>query len=87
MSRLYLDEEAITLEKLKALPEYSMTNPTGVTIGKRWRCATQPDRMHEDNSEWLIKTYTEDPHNDNMALIVAVWAMVEPGVTHKGSLR
>ena len=85
--RLYLDEEVISLEDLKALPEYSVTIPTGVTIGKRWRCATQPFRMDEDNSEWLIKTYTEDPHNDNMALICSVWAVIEPDVPHRGSLR
>ncbi len=87
--RLYLDEEVITLEELKALPEYSLTVPTGVTIGKRWRCATQPwnTKYAHDTSEWLIKTYVEDPHNDNMALTVSVWAMIEPEVPHRGSLH
>ena len=86
MSRIYLDEEIISLEDLKALPEYSVTIPTGVTIGKRWRCATKPDRKHKDDSEWLIKTYADDPHNDNMALICSVWAVVEQGVPHRGWL-
>jgi len=86
VTRLYLDEEVISLEDLKALPEYSVTNPTGVTIGKRWRCATRPYRKVKDQSEWLIKTYTDDPHNDNMALICSVWAVIEQGVPHRGWL-
>lgn len=86
MSRIYLDEEVITLGELRALPEYSVTVPTGVTIGKRWRCATQPDRRHKENTEWLIKTYTDDPHNDKMALICSSWAMKEDSVPHRGWL-
>ena len=86
MNRIYLDEEIISLEDLKALPEYSTTIPTGVTIGKRWRCATRPYRKVKDQFELLIKSYAVDLHNDNMALICSVWAVIEQGVPHRGWL-
>jgi len=86
--RLYLDEEIISRDDLKALLEYSCTTPTRATIGLRWRCASLgASRFDQENTEWLIKTYVQDPHRGNNALIAVVWAVSEPGVPHKGDLR
>lgn len=83
------EEEVISREDLIKLLEYSCSIPTGVTIGKRWRCTTRfPYRkLDQENIEWFIRTYVQDPHNENMALIVSVWAVDENHEPHRGDLR
>ncbi len=83
------EDEVITREDLIALPEYSCTIPTGVTIGKRWRCSTKfPYRKLEDDQiEWFIRTYVQDPKDAKMALIVSSWAVDENHKPHRGYLR
>ena len=76
-------EELISREKLQALPEYSITVPTGVTIGKRWRKATVVARLDpRETTEWLIGTYVESS-KEGYADVAWVWAVEAPGVPHR----
>ncbi len=56
----------MTFEDLLALPEYSCTNPTGTTIGKRWRRHEPYRRSAEcckehDCGHWFIGEYVTHP--------------------------
>ena len=82
-----MKEEVITREALTDLLEYSVTVPTGVVIGKRWRSASMPSRFNADETEWYIRTYVAHPTDPNLAEIHTVWAVSKPGVPHRGRLR
>lgn len=51
----------LTARQFKDLPEYSGSNPTGVTIGKRWRCligAHDLDWKRKGGKpRWVIREY------------------------------
>jgi len=81
------EEEVISRKDLVDLLEYSTSIPTGVIIGKRWRCASKPRRQQHEITEWFIRTYVQDPHNENMALIVSKWAVDENHKPYRGDLR
>jgi len=53
----------ITFEAMKALPEYSATNPTGVFVGKTWRrhdgVFDQAFLARGGKPQWLICRYEE----------------------------
>lgn len=55
----------ITMKEAVALPEYSASNPTGVTVGKRWRRHNGVHDMeffHRGGiPRWMICTYEEIP--------------------------
>lgn len=78
-----MKEEVISHDDLASLPEYSYSVPTGVTIGKRWRCAKYDD--NREPIDWAIGEYVEssEPH---FADIKWVWAVSEPGSVHRGRL-
>lgn len=59
----------LTKAEFEALPEYSVTNPTGVYIGKRWR---RHDGAHDPKCKkpvWLIGEYKPLFGRDDCALI------------------
>ena len=64
----------ISEQKMRSLPEYSATNPTGVTIGKTWRrhngLFDSRFRANGGIPFWVIVRYEEDPDDPKMALIV-----------------
>jgi hypothetical protein len=71
----------IALRDLERLPEYSATNPTGVTIGKTWR-RHNGAFDHEFKRAggipfWTIVRYEEDPDDPKMALIVTYRPVVK----------
>lgn len=80
--RLSRDEEVISREALKALPEYSVSVPTGKTIGKRWRCMVGDFQ----NPEWFIREYVEIGSEDSVG-IKSVWAVDENHEPHRGKLN
>jgi hypothetical protein len=59
----------ITAEKLKKLPEYSATLPTGQTIGKRWKrnihpsCREQygPSGLPPERCTWIVGEFYKHP--------------------------
>lgn len=57
----------ITAREFKDLYEYSATNPTGVTIGKRWKCLVGSHDLAWCNKggkpRWVVREYVavEDP--------------------------
>jgi hypothetical protein len=58
----------ITYAEARSLPEYSATNPTGVTPGKRWRRHNGAHDMSFQRAggvpRWMICTYEEIPGDD-----------------------
>lgn len=64
----------ISMADLSRLPEYSATNPTGVTIGKTWKRlngAFDPEFKRAGGVPfWVVVRYEEDPNDEKMALIV-----------------
>lgn len=48
----------ITTAQLLALPEYSMSLPTGTVAGKRWRRADRP-QFNQPNDPWNMGEYGE----------------------------
>jgi hypothetical protein len=78
-------ETVISREDLAKLGEYSTTLPTGTTIGKRWRRNVQVHRRGVP-AEWMIGEYVTDP-NPAFVGIRWTWAVVEPGVVHRGDPR
>lgn len=62
----------ISMREAVKLPEYSATNPTGVSPGKRWR---RHNGVHDHNfrrmggvPRWIICTYEEIPGDNTMVL-------------------
>lgn len=55
--------------ELDSMPEYSMSLPTGTTIGKVWR-----RRQHGAPSEWIVGMYV--PHR-NPKTVGIIWFDVE----------
>lgn len=55
------------------LPEYSATIPTGVTIGKRWRCLLGSHdfdfRKRGGKPRWIIREYVKDEKDSTMAVV------------------
>lgn len=43
--------------ELDALPEYSMSVPTGTTIGKRWKRDNNVYRQHGSEPDWWMGEY------------------------------
>jgi len=83
-----LTDQIIKYKDLQALPEYSMSIPTGVTVGKRWRHALDGASRHElDTTEWAIRMYVDDPDNEKSALIISYRAVDGRGVPYCGDLR
>jgi NTP pyrophosphatase (non-canonical NTP hydrolase) len=80
------DEEVIALSDLKALREYSLSDPTGVRIGKRWRANLHFGREGIE-PEWVICEYVAIAGQPDRAAIKRSWAMREPGVVWRGDLR
>lgn len=53
-----LPTERIKARVFFALPEYSATIPTGVTIGKRWRCLVGAhDPYFRGKPRWVIREF------------------------------
>ena len=54
---------AITYQAMKALPEYSCTVPTGVSVGKMWRRhdGSFDPRCRKEDQMWLIGRYEAAP--------------------------
>lgn len=86
------DETVISREELAKLLEYSTSLPTGTTIGKRWRRDVHAvKRFHgvvpcDTPQEWMIGEYVEHSDPDTVGIRWS-WAVVEPGVVHRGDPR
>jgi hypothetical protein len=52
----------MTSEELRSLLEYSCSEPTGQTIGKRWRCNLNAFSRPRKAPQWLLCWYAE--HRD-----------------------
>lgn len=50
----HLPRERISRRILDSLPEYSISVPTGQTIGKVWKCRVDP---WDESQGWLIREY------------------------------
>ena len=53
----------LSREDFDALPEYSCTLPTGVTIGKRWK-RREPYGAEPANAAWFLGTYIDVGEKD-----------------------
>ncbi len=56
----------ITRKAFNRLPEYSLTFPTGVVPGKRWKC--NANLRIKGEPFWIIRGYDLDPKDANYCL-------------------
>lgn len=54
----------LTGDEFKRLPEYSVSYPTGTTIGKCWKA-------HLGTGEWVHLEYAKHPTDDSKVLIIS----------------
>lgn len=70
---------------LKELPEYSMSTPTGVVIGKRWKRNAMIGvqmRFGRCESLWEVCEYMQDPRDDGYALVVVSRPVAPTRIEH-----
>ena len=60
--------ERISKKAFDSLPEYSCSIPTGVFIGKVWKCNLNFTKRIP-GEDWVIREYVKDPANPDYALI------------------
>ncbi len=60
-----LETEKISRKVFDSLPEYSISVPTGVFIGKVWKCDLN---YNMTNHDWVICEYVAVP-NSNLARV------------------
>lgn len=73
----------LTRDEFWALPEYSVSNPTGVVPGKRWR---RHDGIHDPACKeptWIIGEYVDEPQNNRCVIVWSIPAVVPDDVMAK----
>ena len=82
--------QVITKKDLKELPEYSMSDPTEVVIGKKWRRDIHAYRFLHNlppvEPEWMICEYVPGSRPDT-AKVIARWAVDANHNVHRGALE
>jgi len=58
-----VETERISRIAFDSLPEYSCSIPTGVTIGKVWKC-NRNFGLPTEEKDWVICEYVDDPRGD-----------------------
>lgn len=70
----------LTYQQFMKLPEYSATNPTGTTIGKRWRrldgCYDKNFQRAGGKPRWIVCEYAECSPPEKHRVVITRYRLI-----------